>query len=99
MTPLYLEDSPHAELAFAGHLEKLLLIEAAPSEVHLDEARSTKACSAKLTNKLQGLKNNCRGLTAELRVAKLVPEVVGLSQSFPLGKKGKTFFLSCFCSA
>ena len=44
--------------------------------------------SQKLTNRVQGLVNNCRGLSAELAVARSVPGVTGLSQSFPLTSKG-----------
>lgn len=72
-----------AELAFATQLECQIK----------EYSEATETCKKKLTNKVQGLKNNCRGLAAELQVAKALPGVVGLSQSFPLNAKGQS--LSC----
>ena len=71
-----------AELAFASILERQL------------EVCSQKkgAISTKLLNKVQGLSNNCRGLAAELAVAKAVPGVTGLSQAFPSSPKGTLLF-------
>ena len=39
-------------------------------------------------NRLQGLRNNLRGLAAELEVAKTAPAVVALTQVFPLRPPG-----------
>ena len=68
-----------SELTFAGTLEEQLLSGALTANLQVHG----------LANKVQGLKNNYRGLAAELEVATTVPGVVGLSQQFPLSNKGE----------
>ena len=83
------QSASDAELFFAEHLEEQLQEATEPTE-------GTGSYKTKLTNKVQGLKNNFRGLAAELQVAQTVPGVVGLSQAFRLNKRGKAPFLGGF---